>query len=333
MSAHGFAKKLYLSGASNSASSVLQGLRHEGLIECSDELLQTTTAFGRGLASQKETCSCLLAAAMAAGLATARTQDKETAQMEAEKLTTQVVEEFRKKYKTIRCAEILAGFPDFSSDLRKGYCADIVEFTTRVTAELLAQREINRGTMSLTSLIDFLNRLPQSELTIEKVTELMENVHIRHDEIEKCLNFSEDGYARNLFYKNDRFEFLVMCWDKGQLSPIHDHDQSISVEKIYSGKILCTNYRLTDSDTETIEETDSQLAEEGSVITGRLGEIHRIANIGPSSSKAVSIHFYSPPLKRMKTFSLNSDSAQWIKLRYLYIYRPEVWKSLESCNL
>ena len=333
MEAHEFAKKVYLSGAANSASSLLQGLRHDGLIECSDELLQATVALGRGLASQKETCSCIVAAAMAAGIATSRSQDRETGNQEAERISAEIIEEFRKRYNTTRCSEILADFTDLSSEGRKSYCAEILEFTTRITAELLAKREVDKGTLSLTSLIDYLNRIPQSELTIEKVIELMEGVHIRHDEIEKCLNFSEESYARNLFYKNDRFEFLVMCWDKGQLSPIHDHDQSMSVEKIYSGKILCTNYRRIDEETEAIEETDSQLVEEGSVIAGRIGEIHKIANVGPGSSKAVSIHFYSPPLKRMKCFSLNSDSAQWTKLRYLYIYRPEVWKSLESCNL
>src|SRR5207253_9238089 len=115
MEAHEFAKKIYLSGAANSASSLLQGLRHDGLIECSDELLQATAALGRGLASQKETCSCLVAAAMAAGIDTSRSQNRESGNHEAEKISAQIIEEIRKKYKTTRYCELLDVFRDIYS--------------------------------------------------------------------------------------------------------------------------------------------------------------------------------------------------------------------------
>jgi cysteine dioxygenase len=269
---------------------------------------------------------------MAAGIAAAKSQKNGSKSLDAEKISSEIIEEFRSRFKTTRCSDIISSYPDFSTEDRKRLCADIVEFTTRITADLLTKQEIDREAFSLTRFIDHLNRLPQSELTMEKVIPLMERVQIRRDEIEKCLIFSEESYARNLFYKNDRYEILVMCWDRGQLSPIHDHDQSYSVEKIYSGKILCTNYRRREPNSDAIEETDSSLAEEGSVISGRRGDIHRIANTDPNS-KAVSIHFYSPPLKRMKAYSLDGREGQWMKLRYLYIYRPEVWQSLESCNL
>src|SRR5688572_28762204 len=112
MEAHEFARKLYQSGAANSASSVLQGLRHQGLIECSDEMLHATTAFGHSFGSQQETCSCLVAASMAAGLAAARAQDRESGRKEAEKISENIFEEFRNRFKTTRCAEILAGCND-----------------------------------------------------------------------------------------------------------------------------------------------------------------------------------------------------------------------------
>ncbi|MEW6730011.1 MAG: C-GCAxxG-C-C family (seleno)protein [Acidobacteriota bacterium] len=332
MEANKLAKRLYLSGQSNSAHSLLQGLKHHGLIDCPDEVLQATLAFERGLGAQQETCSCLVAAAMAAGLATVKAPNAEARRTSAEKICAQVIEEFRKKYQTTRCTELIASFPDFNCGTRKGFCSEIVEFTTRIIADLLTKQEIDRGSFSLTRCIDYLNRLPDTELTMETVSYLMQRVDIRHEEIEKCLNFSEESYARNLFYKNDRFEILVMCWDKGQMSPIHDHDESFSVEKIYTGEIMCTNYRRIEPDTDEIEEVDAQLIGVGGVIYSKGGEIHKVANQS-MQDRAVSIHFYAPPMKRMKCFTVGNKNAQWMKLRYLYIYRPEVWQSLESCNL
>src|SRR5438874_6314077 len=158
MEAHRFARNLYLSGEANSARSVLEGLREQGLIQCSDDVLQSTSALGLGIGSQRETCSCLVAAAMAAGLASARSKGGEANHLDAEKMAAEIIEEFRSRFKTTRCSELISNFPDPAADARKRHCADIVEFTTRITADLLTKREIDRSTFSLTRFIDYLNK-------------------------------------------------------------------------------------------------------------------------------------------------------------------------------
>ena len=30
-------------------------------------------------------------------------------------------------------------------------------------------------------------------------------------------------YTRNLIYKDERFEMMAICWDKGQISRVHNH--------------------------------------------------------------------------------------------------------------
>lgn len=320
------AKSLYLSKKSNSASSILQSLNEHKLINCSAEVLQATTGFERGL-GMEETCSCLVAAAMAASLAKAKTDGKEAVQ----KISSQIAEDFRQEYQTTKCSELTAQFPDFSSEERKNNCSKIVEFVTRKTVDLLTKQEIESGDFSLTRFIEYLSKLPQTEFTAENIFQLMQKVTIDEKEITKCLNFSSESYARNLFYKDSRFEVLIMCWGKDQKSPIHDHFESFSVEKIFSGKIINTNYQLLDPQTDEIKETDSQTLDIGEVIFSNPGAIHKIepANDLP----AVSIHLYSPPLKQMKFFNLEEKTSYWAKLRYLYIYQPEAWHSLSSCSL
>ncbi|MBL8150138.1 MAG: hypothetical protein JNN15_09450 [Blastocatellia bacterium] len=326
MQAHEYAKRQCLLGRSP-ACALLEGLRHDKLIDFSDILLDSTLAFGRGL----DTPACLLAASMAVGLAASKEGDLETQKIEAEKLSLEIFNRFRQKYQTTRYSEI-PNLQDLPQPQRRAFESEMVEFTTQITAELLTCREISHGKLSLTHFVNYLGNYSLDELTLERVEQLMSRLQVQPKEIEECVNFSEEGYARNLFFRNENFEVLVMCWAAGQSSPIHDHNQSYSVEMVYRGDILCNNYVRTDQSSDAITESRSMLAKQGEIITGNVGDIHRIAN--PSKeTKAISIHFYSPPLKKMRVYSLTSNRSQWTNLRYLYIYRPEVWESLGSCNL
>lgn len=324
------AKNLYLSEQANSARSILESLKNHGLINCSPEVLQSTNAFEEGLGLQ-ETCSCIVASAMAASLAKAKPENNQPPCQTAKKISSEIAKDFQEKYKTTKCAELTSQFSDFSSQERKNHCAEIVEFVTSKTVDLLTKQEIESGNFSLTRFTEYLSQLSEEEFNLDNTFKLMQLVNIDSEEIKKCINFSEDNYTRNLFYKDDRFEVLIMCWNKNQKSPIHDHYQSFSVEKIISGKIINTNYHYTNSNTDEIQETNSETLSIGGVIFSHPGEIHKIE---PADNlPAISIHLYSPPLKQMKCFNLENKTVQWAKLRYLYIYQSEVWQSLESCYL
>ena len=322
------AKNLYLSKQANSARSILQSLDDHGLINCSPEVLQSTSAFERGIGLQN-TCSCLVASAMAASLAKAKPE--KTSSETAKKISSQIAQDFQEKYQTTKCSELINKFSEFSSPERKNHCAEIVEFVASKTVDLLTKQEIDSGNFSLTRFADYRSHLPAEEFNVETVFRLMQLVNIDPEEIKKCLNFSPENYTRNLFYKDNRFEILIMCWDTNQKSPIHDHDQSFSVEKVFSGKITNINYKRLNPETEEIQETNTENLLEGGVIFSIPEDIHKIE---PAENlPAVSIHLYSPPLKQMKCFNLENKTAQWAKLRYLYIYQSEVWQSLASCYL
>src|SRR2546426_2995450 len=51
----------------------------------------------------------------------------------------------------------------------------------------------------------------------------------------RCLRTSPDCYARHLLFKdpNDRFAVVVMVWEKGQKTLIHDHGGVWCVEGVY----------------------------------------------------------------------------------------------------
>src|SRR5262245_57197600 len=55
-----------------------------------------------------------------------------------------------------------------------------------------------------------------------------------------------DVYARRLLHRDPegRYSALVMVWDKGQGTPLHDHAGMWCVECVYRGKIRVTSFSL-----------------------------------------------------------------------------------------
>ena len=59
-----------------------------------------------------------------------------------------------------------------------------------------------------------------------------------NDDWKKYINFSNQKYVRNLIFRNDKFEIYLICWDKNQKSPIHDHSENGCVMNIISLKYI-----------------------------------------------------------------------------------------------
>ena len=58
------------------------------------------------------------------------------------------------------------------------------------------------------------------------------------------------SYGRRLLHRDPacRYSIVVMTWDVGQGTPIHDHDGMWCVECVYAGKIQVASFDLTAED-------------------------------------------------------------------------------------
>jgi len=108
----------------------------------------------------------------------------------------------------------------------------------------------------------------------------------------KYKKFCCKGYTRNVAFRNDKFEILVLCWNKGQSSPVRDHPEKGCLVRLLKGELIeecyvkdgdkmiktCANH-ITPGNTSYQEGTDG---------------LHRIIN--PNKEEcAVTMHVYSPP--------------------------------------
>jgi cysteine dioxygenase len=119
---------------------------------------------------------------------------------------------------------------------------------------------------------------------------------------EYALSDPSRNYTRNLVDKgNGKSNLLILVWNPGQGSPIHDHADAHCVMKILKGSLTETLYNMPvdvkgESGTRTpprvVKETTYR-RNEVTYISDDIG-LHKISN--PSMGEpAVSLHLYTPP--------------------------------------
>jgi cysteine dioxygenase len=170
-----------------------------------------------------------------------------------------------------------------------------------------------RGELSLTGLIEVL----QSEAAVispAKMQDILTRLTISAEEIEDYRCFSEQRYARNLFYKTAQFEVMVMCWNSGQRSSIHDHAGSLGGLKIFHGSL--TESLFDKGANGMIRSLTSGDYEPGAIRVEETSLIHQISNLQGNDGQAISLHIYLPPLVRMNVYSLEDPAVRNILPQY-----------------
>ena len=116
-----------------------------------------------------------------------------------------------------------------------------------------------------------------------------------------------DHYARRLLHRDPqgRYTAVVMVWDQGQGTPLHDHAGMWCVECVYRGRIEVTAYSVTGGEAERgvvhfREESRvfAGVGESGALIPPF--EYHRLRNAG--ASPAVTLHVYGGEMTRCHVF-------------------------------
>jgi len=116
---------------------------------------------------------------------------------------------------------------------------------------------------------------------------------------------AKDTYARRLLHRdpNGRYTALVMVWDKGQGTALHDHDNMWCVECVYRGRIKVVSYDMTgqtDGRYEFQQETTvfAGPGEAGALIPPF--DHHTICNA--EETPAVTIHVYGGEMTHCHVF-------------------------------
>ena len=115
-------------------------------------------------------------------------------------------------------------------------------------------------------------------------------------ETERCLDrvrFSPHQYMRHPILLWEDWEVMLIGWESGQVTPIHDHRGVLGGMAVLSGSLA--EERFTTSN-RVPKLADDRVRPEGDLSDIGPTILHRLA---PKSARAVSLHVYRPPLRTM----------------------------------
>eukprot|EP01128_Nolandella_sp_AFSM9_P008221 TRINITY_DN4796_c0_g1_i1.p1 TRINITY_DN4796_c0_g1~~TRINITY_DN4796_c0_g1_i1.p1 ORF type:complete len:217 (+),score=49.13 TRINITY_DN4796_c0_g1_i1:248-898(+) len=119
------------------------------------------------------------------------------------------------------------------------------------------------------------------------------------DDWKKYVFWNKHKYTRNLVEINPEFEMIVLCWDKGQASPIHNHSAQDCWYAVVEGSVEEIYYKQEGSN---LVETQSHLHEFGDV--GHIADDIALHLVRPTEgNRAVTIHVYSKPIPECNVYN------------------------------
>jgi len=126
-------------------------------------------------------------------------------------------------------------------------------------------------------------------------------------------SWSEESYTRNCIAENDDFELILLCWNKGQKTPIHDHGGEECWVKLLDGAFKETIFQKNESG--ELTESSSFISKAGDIsyMKDFMG-FHSLENI--ADRKSMSLHLYAKPIRNCNVYCEDSKKIDNKNLAY-----------------
>lgn len=173
-------------------------------------------------------------------------------------------------------------------------------------------------------LVEGLKSIPDEEFICDNVYQFLGENPVEVDSITRYFHWSDKFYTRNLIYKDPRFEMMAICWERGQVSRVHNHWDQRCWMMVPIGKLRGQNFAVEEMD-ETrgyckLIETDTFDLSDCLAAKVELEEpIHQVLNLPEFEERAVSIHIYSKPYDRCLSYCRDTDTFKEVTLNYTSI--------------
>jgi cysteine dioxygenase len=141
---------------------------------------------------------------------------------------------------------------------------------------------------------------------------ILKQINIPVSEFAQYATWKEDGYTRNCLARRDGFEFILLCWSPGAVTPIHDHGGENCW--VYQVKGSVRERRFTQSDN-SFELTNDMTLNAGGLcyMHDRMG-FHSLSN--ESDEPSMTLHVYANPIDRCQVFNKDRNCFEVIEMQY-----------------
>jgi len=181
------------------------------------------------------------------------------------------------------------------------FCLDLRGLNERLRRELPAKPQ--RGA-------------PIDQDVVDRVSEMLRHTKLNPREWKQHAIFRRGRYTRNIVgYAPGQYIALLLCWERGQQSPIHDHSGAHCFVKMLTGKLKEEQFSWAPgrqaADPIVVDEAILDAGVEANSVAFAHDDkgLHRVSN--PDGEEvAVSLHIYSPPFEDCLVFPPTGGAAR-----------------------
>jgi hypothetical protein len=178
-----------------------------------------------------------------------------------------------------------------------------------------------RAALSIQDWVQGLASISSQQFTQQNLLRYFHDHAIDHSTLAPYSFFSSQRYARNLIFKNDLFECLALCWDVGQSSSIHDHNNKLGWIYLVEGQLFVQNYVVQARDParhtcRVVPTSSAELSADNAAYVDHDQAVHKVSNLSKYGGQAISVHVYEQPLSQCEIYSLENGTYEVIQLAY-----------------
>lgn len=142
---------------------------------------------------------------------------------------------------------------------------------------------------------------------------VLKRIQIPVSDFENYATWSDEGgYTRNCIARLNGFEFILLCWNPGAITPLHDHaGQNCWVYQV-DGSVRERRYK---KDGEAFELTNDMVLDAGRLcyMHDRMG-YHTLEN--ESNIRSMTLHVYANPIDRCQVFNEEKACFETVEMQY-----------------
>ena len=170
-------------------------------------------------------------------------------------------------------------------------------------------------------------------MTSEAILEICHDTDLDDASLAPYVHWNDALYTRNLIYRDDLFEIMAVCWQKGQKTVLHTHNGQLGWMIVNRGIAEVTNFKwqgcnasfgqnvagldcLAGATEIDLSREHVEVCDRGGSVNAidRVRTIHQVAVLG--AEPVVSVHIYSRPIESCVAFDLEARRCYRRQLRY-----------------
>lgn len=178
--------------------------------------------------------------------------------------------------------------------------------TTAATTGIQPADPPSKRFPKLAPLIAYLDGL-QGRADLQTLADLLSRQEISRKDIESVCVFGTHAYRRNVISRGEWHELLALTWRSGHCTPIHDHKGSSCAFRVVEG--TGTEIRFSPTPSGLVCPVVANPMTPGYVCAAADADVHQVANMQSPGTDLITLHIYSPPIKKMNTYQFASSTG------------------------